>query len=57
MTYKEMVAYDSQREAQRAKMPRVVPPVLNAAKTSPLTKNTSSGDVLEWNVKLEEYKK
>ena len=51
------MAYMAEMEAKRAKLPRIVPVELTDPRTSPLTMDAVSGKPVDWQVKLEEYRK
>ena len=57
MGYEKAQAYMVEIEAKRAKLPRIVPVELTNPKTSPLTIDAAAGKRIDWQVKLEDYRK
>lgn len=50
-------AYQAELDAQQAKLPKIVPPELVDIKKSPLTMDAEAGKPIDWQVKLDEYRK
>lgn len=50
-------AYQAELDAKQAKLPRIVPPELVDIKKSPLTMDAEAGKPIDWQVKLDEYRK
>jgi len=57
MGYEKAQAYMVEIEAKRAKLLRIVPVELTNPKTSPLTMDAAVGKKIDWQVKLEDYRK
>jgi hypothetical protein len=57
MGYEKAEAYQNELNAKRAKAPKIIPPALRDTANSPLTMDAVAGKSIQWNVKLEEYKK
>lgn len=57
MTYDEGMKYGKELKARSDKLPKIVPEALMNSKTSPLKMEAKAGSSIQWNVKLEEYRK
>ena len=57
MGYNEAMAYSAEKSARRARLPRIVPTALNNPSTSPVTIEAVDKKPLDWQVKLEDYRK
>jgi hypothetical protein len=56
MTMEESMAYSDEKAERSAKLPPIIPKVLNDAKTSPLTKDIIANTPTNWNVNVAEFK-
>jgi hypothetical protein len=56
MTMEESMAYSHEKAERSAKLPLIIPKILNDAKTSPLTKELTAQQN-EWKINVEEFKK
>jgi hypothetical protein len=52
----ESMAYSHEKAERSAKLPLIIPKILNDAKTSPLTKEITAQQN-EWKINIEEFKK
>ncbi|MDR1958901.1 MAG: hypothetical protein LBQ54_07645 [Planctomycetaceae bacterium] len=57
MEMSEYMAYSNEKAARSAKLPPIIPKSLTHAKTSPLTKEISAGQPLEWKIDIAEFRK
>jgi hypothetical protein len=55
MTMEEAMDYSNEKSIRSAKLPPIIPKILTASRTSPLTKDAITNTPINWNVNIAEF--